>query len=148
MLLRNINEWWTNFPNQVRIWGSLFVSRYTNFSLSDNVEKCGVFHDILEYKCLRSAWLMLHFVTKCFSSSTTLHVEHRRSMHMRYKWPFCQLHHLALFCCDIHLKMSYIDGIYTALFCLKMSKFPLMCLHLGCRNIQCAPDISRSRFYK
>ena len=34
-LLRLINDWWTNFPNQVNIWGSLLVSKYRNFSRSE-----------------------------------------------------------------------------------------------------------------
>ena len=66
------------FSNQVRIWGSLFVSKYTIFSLSDIVDKCGVLYDLLKYKSLHSAWLMIPFVTKWSSFSTTLLTRHRR----------------------------------------------------------------------
>ena len=76
MLLQVIKDWWTNFPNQVRVWGSIFVSKYKHLSKSDNVGK-----KMARYFRIQEPSLHLVNATICHkssSSSTIWHTRHRR----------------------------------------------------------------------
>ena len=73
-----MKDWYRNFPNHFWIRASAEPIRSTNICLLSNESTPGYMLRILSSKCNLSLALITHSVTKCSSSSTTLHSLHNR----------------------------------------------------------------------
>ena len=76
---RSLKDLYMNFPTHVSICWSLLHMRKINFSSSVIRMKFGAMCVSFENKFSLSAWLILHSMRKCLSSSRTWQEEHLRS---------------------------------------------------------------------